>query len=148
MASPAEQAIPRRWSMFTQSGVVAGSSCRLHRGVGPRDDRPRASVRCRFAGKVSLVLVREGGVEILSQLKTTCCREPVFAVALHDGMSSSESNSPSERTWRRSRERITISARRSPRVAMTVDVMFARLLQGLHVGDYGVPAVQNPAFTM
>ena len=29
ISSPGANAVPRRWSMFTQSGVVGGSSCRL-----------------------------------------------------------------------------------------------------------------------
>ena len=63
--SPGAKAVPRRWSMFTQSGVVAASSCRLNaqripwrqptrcahappprrRGIGRR--APRRRRRCR-----------------------------------------------------------------------------------------------------
>ena len=38
--SPGANGVPRRWSMFTQSGVVGGEFVPVERGVVLRDDRP------------------------------------------------------------------------------------------------------------
>ena len=69
--------------MFTQSGVVAGSSCRLNRGVGPRDDRPRVRVGGRFAGEVPGIEFREGGVDVVG-VEHDVRRDPVVGVDLDD----------------------------------------------------------------
>ena len=60
-----ECAAPRRWSMFTQSGVMAGQLAPVDRGVGPRDHRPRVRVRRRFAGEVPGIEFLEGGVDVV-----------------------------------------------------------------------------------
>ena len=73
----------RRWSMFTQSGVVAGSSCRLSCGVCPRDDRPRVCVGGRFAGEVSGVELLEGGVDVVG-VERDERRDPLVGVDLDD----------------------------------------------------------------
>ena len=81
--SPGANATARRWSMFTQSGVVAGSSCRLNCGVGPRDDRPCVRVGGGFAGEVSGVEFREGGVDVV-EVEHDERRDPVVGVDLDD----------------------------------------------------------------
>ena len=63
--SPGANAVTRRWSIVTQSGVVAGSSCRSERGVASRDHRPRVRVGGRFAGEVPRVELGDGGVEVV-----------------------------------------------------------------------------------
>ena len=63
--SPASIVTTRRWSMYTESGVVAGSSCRLNAALSRCNDRPCARVGGRFAGEVSGVEFLEGGVDVV-----------------------------------------------------------------------------------
>ena len=63
--SPGANDIPRRWSMFTQSGVVAGCSRRLSAAYASADDRPRVRVGGCFAGEVPGIELCEGGVEVV-----------------------------------------------------------------------------------
>ena len=51
--------------MFTQSGVVAGDSRTIERGVALRDDRPRVRVRRSLAREVPGVEFFEGGVDVV-----------------------------------------------------------------------------------
>ncbi len=108
----------RRWSMFTQSGVVAGSSLPVERGVGLRDDRPGVRVGGGFAGEVAGVEFFEGGVDVVEVEQRRVPR------------SARRRRSRRCRGHRRGTPRVarslpesgTMRTRRSPRVAMTVDV--------------------------
>ena len=51
--------------MLTQSGVVDGMLVSVDRRVAARDHRPCARVSGRFAGEVSGVELRDGGVEVV-----------------------------------------------------------------------------------
>ena len=118
--SPGANAIAaRRWSMFTQSGVVAGQFAPVERGVGLRDDRPCVRVRRRFAGEVSGVEFLEGGVDVVG-VEQDVGRDPVVGVDLDDARPPCGT----PRAGRGQRSRSRTRTRRSPRVAMTVDVMF------------------------
>ena len=57
--------VPRRWSMFTQSGVVAGSSCRLIAAQASAMTDQVLRVGGRFAGEVAGVEFLEGGVDVV-----------------------------------------------------------------------------------
>ncbi len=81
--SPGAKAIPRRWSRFTQSGVVAGSSCRVSAAPSLRDDRPCVRVGGRFAGEVSGIEFLEGGVDVV-EVERDVRRDPVVGVDLDD----------------------------------------------------------------
>ena len=83
IASPGAKAIARRWSMFTQSGVVGGSSRRLSAAKAPDDDRPRVRVGGRFAGEVAGVELLEGGVDVVG-VELDGRRDPVVGVDLDD----------------------------------------------------------------
>ena len=65
VSSPGANAVTRRWSMVTQSGVSRGQLVPVERGVGSRDDRPRVRVGGRFAGEVSGIELGDGGVEVV-----------------------------------------------------------------------------------
>ena len=69
--------------MFTQSGVVAGSSCLLSAAIGLRDDRPRVRVGGRFAGEVAGVEFLEGGVDVV-EVERDSRRDPIVGVDLDD----------------------------------------------------------------
>ena len=75
--------VTRRWSTLTQSGVVGGISRRLSAAIALRDDRPCVSVGGRFAGEVSGVELREGGVDIV-EVEYDVRRDPLVGVDLDD----------------------------------------------------------------
>ena len=144
--SPGANAAARRWSMLTQSGVVAGISRRLMRGVGTRDDRPRVRVGGRFAGEVSRVEFRDGGVEVVG-VEHDERRDPLVGVDLDDAehivRNASGRSSPRE-------NRARLRTRRSPRVAMTSDVAFVIAELGDRPQSLAISAsrpCRMPAFT-
>ena len=92
----------------------------VERGVGLRDDRPCVRVGGRFAGEVPGVEFFEGGVDVV-EVERDARRDPLVGVDLDDAEHLGVERLGS---WSRSEKRIRQRARRSPRVAMTVDVMF------------------------
>ncbi len=102
--------------MVTQSAV--GEFVPVERGVDPCDDRPRVRVGGRFAGEVSGVELLEGGVDVV-EVEHDARDDPLVGVDLDDAEHLGvERLGP----WSRPEKRIRLRARRSPRVAMTVDV--------------------------
>ena len=92
----------------------------VERGVGLRDDRPRVRVGGRFAGEVAGVEFLEGGVDVVEVERDDVPRSA-------RRRRSRRRRAPRRRTRRAERRgskaRTRARARRSPRVAMTVDVM-------------------------
>ena len=90
----------------------------------------------RFAGEVSGVEFLEGGVEVVG-VEHDARRDPVVGVDLDD-VEQFFSGFASE-------DRTRLSARRSPRVAMS-EVMShrPRAPRGLHIRDSGVPTRVGP----
>ena len=133
--SPGANAAPRRWSMLTQSGVVAGSSRRLKRGISRCDDRPCARVCGRFAGEVSGIEFLDGCLDVLD-VEHDSRRDAAVEVGLDDD--EHISNETPCCSLKETRVRVRI--RRSPRVAMTSTVMFGPEISGHpHVVDLGIP---------
>ncbi len=52
-------------------------------GVGIRDERPYGRVRSRFAGEVTGVKLRDGGVDVVGVERYERC-DPVFGVDLDE----------------------------------------------------------------
>ena len=96
-----------------------GEFAPVERGEGPRDERPRVRVGGRFAGEVTGIELCEGGVDVV-EVEHDDRRDPLGGVDLVEeerlGVKSSGPWSGPEK-WARAR------ARRSPRVAMTVNEM-------------------------
>ena len=82
--SPGANAVSLRWSMFTQSGVVGGSSCRLIAAYVPRDERPRVRMSRRFAGEVPGIEFGQGGVEVVG-VEHDSRHDPFVGVDFDDG---------------------------------------------------------------
>ncbi len=74
---------PGRWSIVTQSGVVGRQFASVERGVGTRDHRPRVRVGGRFAGEVSGIEFREGGVDVVD-VEHDDRRDPLVGVDFDD----------------------------------------------------------------
>ena len=131
----------RRWSMLTQSGVVAGSLVSVERGEAPRDDRPRVRVGGRFAGEVPGVELGDGGVEVV-EVEHDDRHDPLVGVDLDDVEDLGvERLGPLVALEYRARLR----TRCSPRVAMTVDVtsVTPRSAIAAHLCDHGIPTVSD-----
>ena len=88
-------------------------------GVDPRDDRPRVRVGGRFAGEVSGVELREGGVDVVG-VEHDVRHDPLVGIDLGDA-----EHFGVERLGPLIAAReVRVRARRSPRVAMTVESRF------------------------
>ena len=115
----------------------------VERGVGPADDRPRVRVRRRFAGEVSGVELLDGGVDVV-EVEHDERRDPLVGVDLDDvehlGVELRRALVADARSV------IRMRTRRSPRVAMTVDVTFVGPDVGdrAHVCDLGISTVSDP----
>ena len=108
--------------MSTKSAVVAKISRRVDRGTRLHHDRPRVRVGGSFAGEVSGVELFEGSVDVV-RVEHDACRDPVVGVDLEDAERLDVERIGPLVSAREARTRVR--ARRSPRVAMTVDAICA-----------------------
>ncbi len=140
--SPGANVVTRRWSTLTQSGVVAGSSRRLSAAYVPLDKRPCVRVRGRFAGEVPGVEFLEGGVDVVG-VECDAGHDSFVGVDLDD-----VEQLVIERVgrWSSPTDRTRLRARRSPRVAMAVDVIFVAPTSAVACasGDYGISTLSDP----
>ncbi len=94
----------------------------------------------RFAGEVPGVELGEGGVEVV-EVEHDARRDPIVGVDLDE---AEHLGVELPRVRIAARERDTNEARRSPRVAMTVDVMFVTPTpRRSHVRDLGISTVSD-----
>ena len=82
--------------------------------------RPRVRVGGRFAGKVAGVEFFEGGVDVVG-VEPDARHDPAVGVDLED---AEQLDAERLRSLIIARDGIRVSARRSPRIAMTVDAIF------------------------
>ena len=120
----------------------------VERGVGARDDRPRVRVGGRFAGEVAGIELLEGGVDVV-EVERDARRDPVRRRRSRRCRASRRRTRSGR--WSRPEMRTRLRARRSPRVAMTVDVMFAaptsataRMFAICDISTVSDPGVHDP----
>ena len=139
--SPGPNADPRRWSMFIQSGVVGGSSRLLSAAWAPATTdhacawaaASPARYRASSSSKAASMSSRSNSTRAAIRLSASISTTPSTSVWNASGR------------WSRPAKRARLRARRSPRVAMTVDVDVRRprrrrwpaCLRSRHLGRVG-----------